>query len=43
MGEHTTEAVGDVLDRPYHAESRRIPAVLIRLPGHLDGAQERWT
>ncbi len=40
MRERAAEAVRDALDRLYHAESRRILAVLIRLLGDIDTAED---
>jgi RNA polymerase sigma-70 factor (ECF subfamily) len=40
MSEHTTEALSELLDDVYRAESRRILATLIRLLGDFDLAEE---
>src|SRR5215217_8055186 len=40
MSEHTTEALRELLDDIYRAESRRILATLIRLLGDFDLAEE---
>src|SRR5688572_9977714 len=40
MSEHTAEALGELLDDVYRAESRRILATLIRLLGDFDLAEE---
>jgi len=40
MREQAPEAVREALDRLYHAESRRILAILIRLLGNIDTAED---